>query len=575
MLYSRLFARSSKSEGAKLSTKSHRLLVQAGYIRESVAGRYHFLPLGQRVQLKLMELIRQEMDKADAQEILVPVLHPLELWRETNRDAAVGFELTQLKDRRGAEFALGGTAEEMVIDLVRKFNLSYRDLPFNLYQFGLKFRDELRARGGLLRTREFIMKDAYSFSTEEQFAAVYEQMCQAYRRIFERIGLKVKEVEADNGYIGGEYCHEFIVDSEVGESLYLQSPSGYRAHEDVAVFDKTTPEPETTEEKLKSVEAKRGPTMEDSCKLHHPAALTQHIKNVVYKSDDDRIVLACLRGDLEVNEIKLRRVLSCHFLQPLTAEEITEWLGSTAGFISAVGLKSQHPERQLVIVADDSLKGLKNAISGANALNRDYVNINLGRDFKADFVADIALAKDGHRAPGGGELRAIKGVEVGNTFQLGYHYSAKMRGAEYTDKAGKLQKYYMGCYGIGLGRTLATIAEVKSDEAGLIWPVCLAPYHVYLIDLTPDGSGQEAVAQAQEVLEAAGIEILRDDRPNILAGEKLANADLLGLPLRAVISLKTLAAGKIEIKARSASDCQLVALKDLAKTCVNLLDLKI
>ena len=571
MLYSRLFAQSSKSEGSNLAAKSHRLLVQAGYIRESVAGRYYFLPLGQKVQLKLMEVVRREMDKAGAQEILAPILHPLELWQETNRDSSVGFELMQLKDRRDAEFALGGTAEEMMVDLVRKFNLSWRNLPFNIYQFGMKFRDELRARGGLLRTREFIMKDAYSFSTEEQFEEVYKTMRQAYLAVFEAIGLKVVVVDADNGYIGGEYCHEFIADAEVGESLYFEAENGYRAHEDIAVFDKGTPEPEA-ELGLEVVEAKRGPTMADSFACHAPAEPTRHIKNVAYLSEDGRVVLACLRGDLDVNEIKLKKVLGCHQLTPLTSEQITDWLGSAAGFISAVGLKLKQPDYKLVVVADDSLEGLKNAISGANEPNKDYVNINFGRDFTADFTADIALAKDGHKAVGGGQLRALKGIEVGNTFQLGYHYSDKMKGAEYIDSDGKPKRYYMGCYGIGIGRTLAAVAEINSDDKGLIWPVCLTPYHAYLVDLTTAKERTDIGVQAQAVLTAAGLDVMLDDRFDTSPGEKLTNADLLGFPIRLVVSPKTIAAGGVEVKSRRSSETEIVELNALADYCQKLLN---
>ena len=572
MLYSRLFARSSKSEGANLSVKSHRLLIQAGYIRESVAGRYYFLPLGRRVHLKLMEIIRQEMDRAGAQEIVVPILHPLELWQETNREAAVGYELTQLRDRRGAGFVLGGTAEEMLVDLVRKFNLSYRDLPFNLYQFGLKFRDELRARGGLLRAREFTMKDAYSFSTEEQFDEVYEGMRQAYVAIFNKLGLKVEVVAADSGYIGGEYCHEFIADSDVGESLYFKSPNGYCAHEDIAVFSKEASTSQVREEALKLVAAKRGPTMKDSCDFHLPASPTQHMKNVVYLNENKQVVLACLRGDLEVNEIKLKHVAQCHQLEPLKADQIENWLNSVAGFISPVNLKFSHPQYKLLIVADDSLNGLKNVISGGNKLHHDYLNINIERDFKADIVADIALAKDGYKALDGGELKSVKGVEVGNIFQLGYHYSSKMKGAEYVDQDGKLKKYYMGCYGIGIGRTLATVAEINSDDKGLIWPVCLTPYHVYLIDLVPDESARETVQNLQAALEAVGLDVLYDDRDNVSAGAKLADADLLGFPIRVIISQKTLQNAQAEVKLRQQDNVRLLDIPALANECKKLLD---
>ena len=573
MFYSQIFGRSDKSVGAQLKTRSHRLLVQAGYVRESVAGRYYYLPLGRRLQLKLMEVVRQEMDKAGAQETIAPVLHPLELWRETNRADGVGFELMQLKDRRGSGFALGGTAEEMFVDLVRKFNLSYKDLPFNLYQFGLKFRDELRARGGLLRLREFIMKDAYSFSTPEQFEDVYAGMRDAYLAIFDRVGLSVKVVAADGGYIGGEYCHEFIADSESGESLYFfETAKGYLAHEDVAVFDKGLAVVAAAPAPLKSVAAKRGPTMADSQRLHQPVPLTQHIKNVVYSNEKGEIILACLRGDLDVNEAKLNKAADCLQLTPLTDEQIRDWLGSEPGFISAVGLKSLSPDHRLLIVADDSLPELVNGISGANEPAHDYVNINFKRDYQADIVADIALARESHKALDGESLKAGRGIEVGNIFQLGYHYSAKMKGADYADESGRRQRYYMGCYGIGIDRTLAAVAELQSDEKGLIWPVCLSPYDVYLADLQSDADSRTFVRIAKEQLEAAGLSVLCDDRQQVTPGEKLANADLLGFPIRIVVSQKTLAAERLEIKARRGAEAELVPPAEAASLCRQLLD---
>ena len=567
MFYSQLFGRSDKSDGAQLKIKSHRLLVQAGYIRESVAGRYYFLPLGRRLQLKLMAVIRQEMDKTGALEVVAPILHPLELWQETNRDSAAGFELMQLKDRRGSEFALGGTAEEMFVDLVRKFNLSYKDLPFNLYQFGLKFRDELRARGGLLRVREFIMKDAYSFSTSEQFTAVYQEMRETYLAIFARLGLSVKVVAADGGYIGGEYCHEFVADAEVGESLYFETDKGYLAHEDVAVFEKDLEKSSAQAAPLQKVAALRGPTMADSQRLHQPIPLSQHIKNVVYLNEKQEIVLACLRGDLDVNEVKLQRAAQCHQLTPLSDEQIRDWLHSEPGFISAVALKSHHSDHPLLIVVDDSLSKLVNGISGANELNSDLINMNFKRDYDADIVADIALAKDGYRASDGQVLRATKGIEVGNIFQLGYHYSAKMKGAEYVDASGRRQRYYMGCYGIGIGRTLAAIAEIKSDDRGLIWPTCLTPYDIYLADLINDDASQTFITKLKTQLEDAGWAILCDDRAQVSAGEKLANADLLGFPMRIVVSKKTLAAQQLEIKARCSTKTALVSPSQADALC--------
>ena len=564
MRYSRLFGRSSKAVSNKSQIRSHRLMLQAGYIRESVAGRYYFLPLGQRLRMKFMQVVRQEMDAVGALEMAAPVLHPLHLWKETNRDRSVGFELMQVKDRSGSGFALSGTAEEMFVDLVRKFNISYKDLPFNLYQFGLKFRDELRARGGLLRTREFIMKDAYSFSTAEQFPAIYEQMRDVYSAIFHKVGLKTEVVAADGGYIGGDYCHEFVVPAKVGESTYYKA-GDYIAHEDVAVFDKSV---KTSEEKnlaLKKVLAKRGPSMKDSQRYHSPAPLEKHIKNVVYLNEKNQIVLACLRGDLTVNEAKLSKVAACHQLTPLSKEQVGRYLQSAPGFISPVKLKLLSSRHELLIVADDSLQNLVNAISGANQVDYDYLNINIGRDFKPDIVADIALVEPGFKSKDGCSLQVAQGIEVGNIFQLGYHYSDQMQGSTFVDSNGKPQKYYMGCYGIGIGRTLAAAAEVLSDEKGLVWPISVAPYQIYLLALNPDAKMTKLAEKLEIDLERAGIEVLYDDRLGVTSGEKLTNSDFMGIPLRFLLSKKSLQSSQVEVKCRQSGKIEMADLDSVVE----------
>src|SRR3990167_9953547 len=426
MLYSKLFGKSVKKAPSEATLVSHKLLYQAGFIRESTAGRYFILPLGQRVQLKIMDIIREEMNKSDGQEMLSPVLHPLVLWEETNRTKTTGFELMKIKDRRDFWFALGGTAEEMFVDVVRKFRPSYRDLPFNIYQFSLKFRDELRARGGLLRVREFIMKDAYSFDrNEEQFKKEYQNMWQTYKRIFESMGLKTTVIESDNGYIGGEYCHEFVVESEIGESRYLTTAKQeYAAHEEVAKFSRD--EKNLTEKlaPLKEVEAKRGTTMEDGVKLHKKP-LWQQIKDVLFVDEKGRFILTIIRGDYDVNEIKLKHLTNSISLRHATDEEIKNTVNSEPGFISPVGIKKIiNKGVSLIIVADDSLRTIKNAYGGANKKFRDLFNINIDRDYNPDIQGDVAMAKSDFLSPNGkGKLIEKRGIEVGNIFQLGYHYS--------------------------------------------------------------------------------------------------------------------------------------------------------
>ncbi len=565
MLYSKLFGKTIKDTPKDATLISHKLLYRAGFIRESTAGRYYLLPLGLKVQQKIHEVIKEEMDKAGAQEMIAPILHPKSLWQETNRTSSVGFELMSIKDRNDFEFVLGGTAEEMLVDLVRKFQISYKDLPFNLYQFSVKFRDELRARGGLLRLREFVMKDAYSFhTTEEDFKKEYENMKQTYTKIFERLGLKTLVVESDNGYIGGEYCHEFVVESEVGESKFLVNPDlSYCAHEDIAKFVPDRKNVGEEEKPIQEVEAVRGNTMEDGEKLHG-LAIWQQIKDVVFVDEKGRFILAIIRGDYDVNEIKLKHVVKSYQLRHATEEEIRQKLHSEPGFISPVGIKEiLEKDVELIMVVDESISTIKNAYGGANKKHKDLLNINMGRDFNPDILTDIALAKEGFMAPdGSGPLSEKKGIEVGNIFQLGFHYSSKMKDANFVDKDGKQQPYYMGCYGIGLARSLAAVVEVFHDERGIIWPERIAPFQVHLVGLDlEEKSVKDEAERVYRLLQTDGVEVLFDDRVNVSAGAKFADADLIGIPYRIVISKKT--KDKIELKKRSEKETQFKTMKQV------------
>ncbi len=566
MKYSKLFGKTIKDTPKDAALASHKLLYRAGFIRESTAGRYYLLPLGLKVQQKIQQVIKKEMDKAGAQEMITPVLHPKALWEETNRTNSVGFELMSIKDRNEFEFVLGGTAEEMLVDLVRKFQISYKDLPFNLYQFSSKFRDELRARGGLLRVREFVMKDAYSFHpTEEDFKKEYENMKNTYSAIFKKLGLQTEVVESDNGYIGGDYCHEFVVESEIGESRYLTNGQGYNAHEDVAKFIPDKKNINEEEKPLKEVEAVRGKTMEDGVKLHK-LPLWQQIKDVLFVDENGRFILAIIRGDFDVNEVKLKHVVKVYQLRHATEEEIREKIHSEPGFISPVGIKDIVKKGlELIIVADETLSTIKNAYGGANKKHIDLLNMNMGRDYKVDIVSDIALAKEGCLAfDGSGPLKEKRGIEVGNIFQLGFHYSSKMKGANFRDTDGKEKPYYMGCYGIGLGRTLATLVEVYHDDKGIIWPESVAPFQVHLVglDLQAESVKREA-ERTYKLLQAEGIEVLFDDRQDLSAGAKFADCDLIGIPYRVVVSRKT--QDKLEIKKRSEKETKFLTLDQVIK----------
>ncbi|MBU0978845.1 MAG: proline--tRNA ligase [Patescibacteria group bacterium] len=553
MKYSQLFGKPTKDTSKDATLISHQLLVKGGFIRESVAGRYFMLPLGMRVQNKIVDIIRREMDSVGAQEMISPVLHPIELWQETNRQNAGNFGLMTLADRRGAKFALGGTAEEMFVDVVRKFQLSYKDLPFNIYQFSQKFRDELRARGGLLRAREFLMKDAYSFDTDAQtFKKTYGQMADAYFKIFEKLGLKTKQVLADNGYIGGEYCHEFIVDSNVGESRYLETADdSYCAHEDVA---EVKLEPINPDEKPLPMEVRDLPTdVTNMAKLatHFKQPKWRFLKNVVYKRQDTgQIVIATIRGDLTVNKTKLEKAIDAIELLDEATPEDLKTLDTKPGFVHSWG-------HQALYVADLSLKTVINFYGGQKTETTDTFNVNYGRDFKTEVEADIALAQAGHTNHQGKKLTEVKGIEVGNIFQLGTHYSSKMKGATYQAEDGQLKPYYMGCYGIGIGRTLATIVEKYHDEHGIIWPKSVAPFAVQLISLP---GGEESAEQLYDQLIKQGTEVLWDDRDEP-AGKKFAVADLIGAPVRLVVSQKTQDA--VEWKARTSQKSQVLSKKEV------------
>ncbi len=540
MRYSKLFGKTTKTTPSDEKVVSNKLLHQAGFVKE-------------------------EMDLAGGQEMISPVLHPLELWKETNRTNTAGFELMKIKDRRKAEFALGGTAEEMFVDVVRKFQISYKDLPFNIYQFSTKFRDELRARGGLLRVREFVMKDAYSFHTDEKdFANEYEKMAKTYKHIYERLGLKTFKVEADNGYIGGDYCHEFVVESPIGESKFLMTPDGsYAAHEDVARFTKDKKNLEEKLEDLKEVDAVRGTKMEDGA-AHHNKPLWQQIKDVLYVDEKGRFILAIIRGDYDVNETKLKHLTGSIELRHATEEEIREKIKSEPGFISPVKIKDNLGQVELIIVADDSLRTITNAYGGANKKHKDLFNMNIDRDYKADVEGDIALASKDYLAPDGiQKLEERRGIEVGNIFQLGYHYTKMMKGATYTDSEGKSLPFYMGCYGIGIGRTLAAIVEIHNNEKGLAWPESVTPFKVHLVglDLQDESINKKCLDLYETLKTKHQVSVLFDDRLETRAGEKFADADLIGIPHRLVVSIKS--GDKIEYKARLSKDSELLTLEEL------------
>lgn len=543
MRYSKLFGKSIRAVSKEIQSKGYEYLLKGGFLRESSSGRFYLLPLGIRVHEKICKVLEEELSAIGAQKMLAPILHPKELWQETNRTEAVSFELMQVQDRNKRSFVLGGTAEEMMVALVRQFSLSEKDLPFCIYQLSTKFRDELRARGGMLRAREFTMKDAYSFHKDrEDFEDYYRSMQQCYSTIFKRLDIPAAMVAADNGYMGGDYCHEFIVDHELGESHYLTSTDGsYVAHQDIATFRR---EHCNAEEKLLPLtvqQAVRGTTIQSGIELYGQPAWRQ-IKSILYYTENNEPVLACLRGDLSINESKVKNKLRCVALRLATEAEV-QALGSIVGFVSPLKLKVRK-------IGDLSLTTVHNFYTGADEWHKDTLNVNYGRDFTVDILDDIAEAQDGHcSVETGSPLQLRRGIEVGNIFQLGTWYSEKMKGAEFTANDGGKLPYYMGCYGIGIGRTMATIAESHYDEKGLCWPETSSPFDIHLCVLGNDEAVKRNAEELYSSLLSGGKRVLFDDR-EVSAGIKFSDADLIGIQTRMIVSKRTLDSGVVETSKR-------------------------
>lgn len=568
MKYSKLFGKTIKQAPADASIASHKYLVQAGFIRESVAGRYFFLPLGQKVMDKFIAIVEEEMASIGAQKMIIPILQPIELWEETNRNNSGGFELMKVEDRRGAVFTPGGTGEEMFSDIVRKFQISYKDLPIHIYQFGYKFRDELRAKGGLMRTREFLMKDSYIFTNnKEQFEVEYDRIVEAYKRIYKRAGLDISVVPADNGYFGGDYCHEFIFESDAGEGKYFVSEDEkYIAHEDIAKFKREEINPD---DEIAEFEIFEQPdwvrTMDDNMK-YYELPVSRFLKNVVYKNRvTEKIIIATIRGDLQVNKNKLEHVLNMvGLLEDATDEDLASF-GSKSGYVHSWGYEEFD---HVMFVGDLSLRTVKNFIGGQKEERTDSRNVNYGRDFEHEITADIALAEDGFLTEdGSSRLICKKGIEVGNTFNLGYFYSDKMKDVTFMNAQGKQEKYYMGSFGVGMSRTIATTIEAHHDENGMIWPVELAPFKIHLISIATSEQ-DESYAEAQKLYDqliGIGVEVLWDDRIEVRPGEKFADADLIGIPNRVIVSSRSLENGVFEYKKRDENESRIINTDELFK----------
>jgi len=523
---------------------SHRLMLRAGMIRKVAAGIYTYLPLGLRVIKKIENIIREEMNQAGAQEILMPILSPAELWRETGRWDYYGKELLRCQDRHERDFCFGPTHEEVMTDLFRREVRSYRQLPLNCYQIQTKFRDEIRPRFGLMRGREFIMKDAYSFDRDEERARLsYQKMYEAYERIFERCGLRYRAVEADTGLIGGSMSHEFMVLAETGEETILYEEHGtYAANVERAdVLPPTTSstEPLLPLEKISTPGMK---TVDDVCTFLNVTA-DRLVKTLLYQTPTQDIIAVLVRGDHEVNEIKVKRLLGIVDVTLAEAEIVTQVTSAPVGFAGPVGLSD------IRILADQGIQAMRNFVVGGNANDTHLLNVNYDRDFKVDIFADLRQAQAGDPSPQSQEpLLVAKGIEVGHVFLLGTKYSQAMD-ATFLNDQGKETLAIMGCYGIGVGRTAAASIEQNHDTKGMIWPAPIAPFHVHLLPVTASGRVLETTRDLYQALTESGVETLWDDRDE-RAGVKFNDADLIGVPFHVTIGDKGLAHNNIEIKHR-------------------------
>lgn len=553
MRMSRLFGKTLRNAPSDAESANHQLMLRAALVQQLAAGLYSYLPTGLKVMRKIEQIIREEMDRAGGQEVVMPVVQPAELWEESGRLKTMSDVLYHLRDRRDREFVLGPTHEEVTVDLFKKQVQSYRDMPVMVYQIQTKARDEARARGGLLRVREFTMKDAYSFDTDwDALDVSYQSARSAYTRIFERCGIPAIAVLADSGAIGGKDSEEFIFLTEIGEdTILLCDNCGYAANEEKADHKKHEMEAEEPLP-LEEVSTPGQKTIDDLVSfLGVPHYKT--LKAVFYEADGAPVFVA-IRGDLEVNEAKLRNALKAVELALLDDDGVRKH-GLVAGSASPVGLKG------IKIVADDTVLNSHNLVAGANKPDVHYKNVNHGRDWTADVVTDISRAQEGNVCANcGGTLQTKRGVEMGHVFKLGTVYTEKLN-AVYSDENGDLKPAVMGCYGIGVGRVFASAIEANHDERGIIWPPELTPYDVHLVGLGFDKPGvRESAEQVYQQLIDAGLEVLYDDREEGSAGVKFNDADLLGMPVRVTVSPRSIENGGAEVKRRTEKDARVVGL---------------
>jgi len=537
--------------------RSHQLLLRAGFIRQNASGIYSFLPLGNKVLQKVANIVREEMNNAGAMEMLMPALQPQELWEESGRWDNFGPELMRLRDRHGRGFALGATHEEVVTSIVRDELKSYKKLPITLYQIQSKFRDEKRPRFGLLRGREFLMKDAYSFhASSESLDEVYDRLFKAYSNVFARCGLNFRAVVADSGAMGGKDTHEFMVLSDIGEdTIAFSTESDYAANIEMAPVVTVNEKTDEIMEDIQKVSTPNQKTIDEVIDyLNLP--IEKSIKSIIFKADE-QFVLVLARGDHEINDIKLKNYLGALSVELATKEEVKELMNCEIGSLGPIGVKSD-----LLVLADNAIQGIVNGCCGANEEGYHYINVTVNRDYTVKDFVDLRFIQEGDLSPDGkGIIAFAKGIEVGHVFKLGTKYSESMN-ATFLDENGKSNPIIMGCYGIGVSRTLAAIVEQYNDEKGILWPKNLAPFDVHVITVNTKSDDQVQLADdIYKMLKENGQDVLLDDR-NERVGVKFADADLFGIPVRVTIG-KRAPEGIVELKTRDGKVSKEVEIANL------------
>lgn len=564
MKQSKVFIPTMRDVPSEAEAQSHRLLLKAGLIKQSTSGIYSYLPLATRVLNNITAIVRQEMERIDSVEILMPALQQAELWEESGRWGAYGPELMRLQDRHGRQFALGPTHEELVTSIVRNELKSYKQLPMTLFQIQSKFRDEKRPRFGLLRGREFIMKDAYSFHADEaSLDQTYQDMYQAYSRIFERVGINARPVVADSGAIGGSHTHEFMALSAIGEDTIVYSKeSDYAANIEKAEVVYEPNHKHTTVQPLEKIETPNVKTAQELADfLGRP--VDEIVKTMIFKVDGEYIMVL-VRGHHEINDIKLKSYFGTDNIELATQDEIVNLVGANPGSLGPV------IDKEIKIYADNFVQDLNNLVVGANEDGYHLINVNVGRDFNVDEYGDFRFILEGEKlSDGSGVARFAEGIEVGQVFKLGTKYSESMN-ATFLDNQGKAQPLIMGCYGIGISRTLSAIVEQNHDDNGIVWPKSVTPFDLHLISINPKKDDQRELADALYAEFNTKFDVLYDDRQE-RAGVKFNDADLIGLPLRIVVG-KRASEGIVEVKERLTGDSEEVHIDDLMTVITNKYD---